>query len=123
MALPTSINFRISQIDPASMLPAPGRQSDMSGGSDGFDRHLNDTRRSDDSAGDRAIERRDDQRQRDRAGAARDTKKSDEDTSSQQNNPTDQVTQPDVVPAPVAVAIPTPTSPITDKKAGDEAAA
>lgn len=62
MGLPSSVNFRVAQVDPTSLIAAPSRTADSSGGADAFERHLDRSA----SPETRAAERRDDQRQRER---------------------------------------------------------
>ncbi len=63
MGLPSSINLRVAQVDPTSLIAAPSRTSDNSDSSSAFAQHLDQT----ETPADRAIARRDEQRQRDRA--------------------------------------------------------
>ncbi len=58
MGLPSAINLRIAQVDPATLIPAASRTNDNSGA---FEQHLDAT----DTPASRAADRRDDQRQRD----------------------------------------------------------
>ncbi len=58
MGLPSAINLRIAQVDPATLIPAASRTNDNSGA---FEQHLDAT----DTPAARAADRRDDQRQRD----------------------------------------------------------
>lgn len=99
MGLSSSISFSTSQVDPTSMLAVPARQPDPSADSSSdFDRHLDDANRSDDSAGARAADRRDEANQRDRAS---DAKKADSDTcSTDADTGNDTATDPVVVTAP-----------------------
>ncbi|MEN6542894.1 flagellar hook-length control protein FliK [Parvibaculum sp.] len=64
MGLPSAINLRIAQVDPATLIPAASRTNDNSGA---FEQHLDAT----DTPAARAAERRDDQRQRDSADTAK----------------------------------------------------